>query len=245
MSLFVKKPLEQDLLNIGKHCDICRQLDFLPFTCEDCSKILCSEHRSHKCAGKRAFVPPTINTSKLPTAQSLFPDRENDRRKVDAQLLRPTPAVNIIGTSAVIKLNKYLNVHKNSTLGKLFGVKAAKPGKASKPLKTSDILVLKKEAKGDSRVLPADRLYLWVIHIDTKESPRQAVYVSKSWVIGRALDSIADTLRIKNVNNTVQSQDEKLHVFKVEPEVKMLENNVKVSSLKSGDLVYLVMGLTA
>ncbi|VFQ72211.1 unnamed protein product [Cuscuta campestris] len=40
--------------NLGKHCSDkdCRQIDFLPFTCDCCQKVFCLEHRSyarHQC----------------------------------------------------------------------------------------------------------------------------------------------------------------------------------------------------
>nr|GMD84441.1 zinc finger AN1 and C2H2 domain-containing stress-associated protein 16-like [Ipomoea batatas]GME15057.1 zinc finger AN1 and C2H2 domain-containing stress-associated protein 16-like [Ipomoea batatas] len=40
--------------NLGKHCSVddCRQIDFLPFTCDCCHKVFCLEHRSyarHQC----------------------------------------------------------------------------------------------------------------------------------------------------------------------------------------------------
>jgi len=38
--------------NLGKHCEICKQLDFLPFKCDLCKKYYCLDHRSyekHKC----------------------------------------------------------------------------------------------------------------------------------------------------------------------------------------------------
>ena len=40
--------------NVGKHCadPTCKQLDFLPFTCTNCSKTFCLDHRdpvSHNC----------------------------------------------------------------------------------------------------------------------------------------------------------------------------------------------------
>uniref|UniRef100_A0A1D1ZJF8 Zinc finger AN1 and C2H2 domain-containing stress-associated protein 16 n=1 Tax=Anthurium amnicola TaxID=1678845 RepID=A0A1D1ZJF8_9ARAE len=35
--------------NLGKHCSVghCRQIDFLPFTCDRCNQILCLEHRGY------------------------------------------------------------------------------------------------------------------------------------------------------------------------------------------------------
>nr|AXC59788.1 A20/AN1-type zinc-finger protein [Fraxinus velutina] len=40
--------------NLGKHCsvEVCRQIDFLPFTCDCCHQVFCLEHRSygsHQC----------------------------------------------------------------------------------------------------------------------------------------------------------------------------------------------------
>ncbi|KAF9596042.1 hypothetical protein IFM89_006969 [Coptis chinensis] len=40
--------------DLGKHCsvDICKQIDFLPFTCDRCYQVFCLEHRSfarHQC----------------------------------------------------------------------------------------------------------------------------------------------------------------------------------------------------
>lgn len=40
--------------NLGKHCSVadCKQIDFLPFTCDCCQQVFCLEHRSyrqHKC----------------------------------------------------------------------------------------------------------------------------------------------------------------------------------------------------
>ncbi|KAL3637240.1 AAA ATPase-like protein [Castilleja foliolosa] len=35
--------------NLGKHCsvDVCRQIDFLPFTCDCCQQVFCLDHRSY------------------------------------------------------------------------------------------------------------------------------------------------------------------------------------------------------
>lgn len=46
---------------VGKHCqyDYCNQLDFLPFSCQSCSKTFCLDHRtesSHKCTNAGAWA---------------------------------------------------------------------------------------------------------------------------------------------------------------------------------------------
>eukprot|EP00873_Tetraselmis_striata_P002160 jgi/Tetstr1/422424/TSEL_013262.t1 len=54
-----------DLLSIGTRCahPECRQLDFLPFECDCCSRTFCLEHRtyrSHSCPSARAAGDETI-----------------------------------------------------------------------------------------------------------------------------------------------------------------------------------------
>ncbi|CAL9224670.1 unnamed protein product, partial [Arabidopsis halleri] len=35
--------------DLGKHCsvDVCKQIDFMPFTCDRCLQVLCLDHRSY------------------------------------------------------------------------------------------------------------------------------------------------------------------------------------------------------
>lgn len=237
----VEKP--QDLLDIGKHCYKCRQLDFLPFSCELCGHVYCLEHRHHGC--KLEDSPPPRQQLNLPTAQSLFPDRASDLKKIDERIQsRPT---NIIqqDRNAMHKLQKYLNLHKLLTLMKMFNKKS-----------TSEVLSLKKTAKGDPKVPVADRVYLWIVHIDdskidtntnktlgsknTDTGSKTAVYVSLKWVAGRALDSITDTLRIVNINNSVNNQAERLHLFT--EDAKQIPTSEKMAKMKSGEVIYLVKG---
>ena len=40
-------------MDIGNHCNLCRQIDFLPHTCSMCNKTFCSDHlaySAHLCA---------------------------------------------------------------------------------------------------------------------------------------------------------------------------------------------------
>lgn len=42
----------QGILDVGSHCAYCTNVDFLPFTCDGCGKVFCSDHRqpfSHEC----------------------------------------------------------------------------------------------------------------------------------------------------------------------------------------------------
>lgn len=84
---------EDGMMDIGEHCSICRQLDFLPFNCEKCGKSFCSNHRNdynlHKCIINeqtlklKELESKKVDVSKLPKASSLFPDLNKIRK--DAQ----------------------------------------------------------------------------------------------------------------------------------------------------------------
>ena len=81
---------EEGLLDIGKHCNKCQKLDFLPFTCDFCRQVFCEDHRTqiaHQCTVER---PQRVNLalsndSKEPVA-TLFPNREHDRLGIDQKL---------------------------------------------------------------------------------------------------------------------------------------------------------------
>ena len=42
--------------DLGKHCHICKQIDFLPFFCEDCQHYYCLDHRDHGCLDKKQKI---------------------------------------------------------------------------------------------------------------------------------------------------------------------------------------------
>lgn len=82
---------EEGMLDIGQHCQICRELDFLPFVCEKCGFTFCSKHRDeyneHDCDNNKAKEKEKIgekyDVSKLPKASSVFPDLAKIRREAE------------------------------------------------------------------------------------------------------------------------------------------------------------------
>ena len=55
-------------LDIGKHCEFCRQLDYCPFVCNLCKKDFCLEHRTpdgHECDKREKPKPIPIQPPKL------------------------------------------------------------------------------------------------------------------------------------------------------------------------------------
>lgn len=289
---------EQGLINIGKNCQYCNQLDFLPFICEFCKKTFCSQHRTieqHQCIAKNKFFNQHKSRSSSPdesdngggggggtiiSSKSLFPDRNADKRKLEAKLnsinpIRPTTIketqfrvgdVSISGSSnAFKKFQKFLTNQKknkksgttnggNSITSKLFGGKSSKTSSNNKFI---DIANLKKNAKGDNKIIMNDRIYIWCIYVENPDlqisidKDKKPVFISKNWVVGRSLDSIADNLHIQNKNNVTNESLEKLNIFKLEDnngssgvdgEPKLISTSLKSTVFKTGDTIYLVRG---
>ncbi|KAI1853130.1 hypothetical protein JX265_011411 [Neoarthrinium moseri] len=119
-----------------------------------------------------------------------------------------------------------------------------------KPTSASQRLVavnsLKKTAKGDAKLAPEKRVYLYVeaeAETTTAKFPKGEFFYSKDWVIGRLLDAAARGLQVENVNNSSANEKDKLRVFHVEGG-RVLEFNEKVgASLTSGNTVVLLRGI--
>ena len=143
-----------------------------------------------------------------------------------------------------------------SALDKLKAWGAAKKEQAgralpkAKPTSTAARLVavnnLKKTAKGDEKLAPEKRVYLYVeaeAETTVAKIPKGQFYYSKDWVIGRVLDAAAKSLQVQNVNNQSANEKDKLRVFHVEGG-RVLEFNEKVgSALVSGNTVVLLRGI--
>jgi len=269
-----KKPEDdQGIIDIGRNCYKCNELDFLPFTCEFCKHTYCSKHRTleqHDCPGKANFANQhsrsVLSTSNLPKSSSLFPDRYADRRKVDHQLSSSTPKpTNILETqfrvgdaagkvrNAFTKFNKFLSVQKSNPKSKSF-VGFAKRANTAKPNKGVEVALLRKQAKGDGKIPANDRIYIWTLYINAKcdedltkinvDKDRKAIFVSKNWPVGRALDSIADQLAVGNFNNKTNDSQERLNIFKVVNENPVVVGTSErcVKAFANGDTIYLVKG---
>lgn len=105
---------------------------------------------------------------------------------------------------------------------------------------------LKKTAKGDEKLAPEKRVYLYVeAEAETAKAkfPKGQFFYSKDWVIGRVLDAAAKSLQVQNINNQSTDERDKLRVFHVEGG-RVLDYNEKVgATLVSGNTVVLLRGV--
>lgn len=237
-----------ELMEIGEHCSFCGQIDFLPFKCS-CKSSFCSQHRApeaHNCPNLKLKSPQPSNVSKqstksnLPSASSLFPDRSNF--KVDLKTTETNPTT-LKGT--LIKTNNTSALYK---LKKFFEKKPKVKKTVNPSKKIIETAQMKSKAKGDSKVPTSERVHLWVQVLDEESNidkeTRSPIFISRGWPIGRALDSIATQLKLKNINNRTNDSSQKLFLFKVEAGDNFIKLNTsdRCSSLKDGDNIYVVRG---
>lgn len=121
-----------------------------------------------------------------------------------------------------------------------------KPKPSSAAARLIAVNELKKTAKGDEKLAPEKRVYLYVeaeAATTSAKFPKGQLFYSKDWVIGRLLDAAAKSLQVTNVNNQGMEEKDKLRVFHVEGG-RLLEFNEKVGgALVSGNTIVLLRGV--
>ncbi|KAL2177690.1 zinc finger-like protein [Thermothelomyces heterothallicus CBS 202.75] len=105
---------------------------------------------------------------------------------------------------------------------------------------------LKKTAKGDAKIAPEKRIYLYVeaeAATARAKIPKGEFFYSHDWVVGKMLDAAARSLQVPNINNQSSSEEDKLRVFHVEGG-RLLDFNEKLGDvLQSGNTVVLLRGV--
>ncbi|ELR05375.1 hypothetical protein VC83_02508 [Pseudogymnoascus destructans] len=121
-----------------------------------------------------------------------------------------------------------------------------KPKPSSTAARLVAVNTLKKTAKGDEKLAPEKRVYIYVeaeAATTKAKFPKGEFFYSKDWVVGRVLDAAAKSLQVQNVNNQSEDEREKLRVFHVEGG-RLLEFGEKVgAALVSGNTIVLLRGV--
>ncbi|KAK0636669.1 hypothetical protein B0T17DRAFT_587750 [Bombardia bombarda] len=154
---------------------------------------------------------------------------------------RPTPAVVDGARNALERLKLWGAAKKQAASRSL-----PKPKPSSAAARVVAVNALKKTAKGDEKLAPEKRVYLYVeAEAETAKAkfPKGQFFYSKDWVVGRVLDAAAKSLQVQNVNNQSNDERDRLRVFHVEGG-RLLEFSEKVgSALVSGNTIVLLRGV--
>jgi AN1-type zinc finger protein 1 len=94
-----------------------------------------------------------------------------------------------------------------------------KPKPTSRAAQMAALSKLKQTAKGDEKLPPEKRIY---VHVEaeaattTSKLPKAELFFNNEWSVGRVLDEAAKRLQVANVNNRVESEEQRLRVYHVE-----------------------------
>ncbi|CDK28499.1 unnamed protein product [Kuraishia capsulata CBS 1993] len=252
------------LMEIGQHCFICHDIDFLPYRCDLCKRNYCSNHKdelaTHVCPNaprKSSSGQKAVATTKLPPASSVFPDLKAIRQQAFASPPKPNSISSKLLADSK-SLDTKISESASQALAKLkkFMTLNAKSSKVSKNTPSQFIIEtskLKNTAKGDAKIPESERVYIWVDYIpeDLKVSGslKVPIFVSRSWPIGRLLDSASAQLKIKNENNKTTDVSKRLTIFRKERVgekgnsfVYIPANGRVNKEIVTGDQIYLVRG---
>ena len=245
-----------ELPDIGTQCalEICKQLDFLPIKCNNCSKIFCKDHCSldgHNCE----CLKESTDIKKSNYEQKPKCNFEKCEKSVVTKC--PICDTEFCMDHRLEKDHKCTKVYENhiedslpKTQALVSSILASKKPKQSRDTKTIknqkmaakvQLMKLKMKAQGSKYIPTSERFYFGIKSAKKEMKP---VFVCIKWPFGKALDSIADLVGLENKNNVAGAA--KLKLFKnIDGQLaaqeldKSLEDMLKDEEIFNGDTLIL------
>ncbi|XP_041376004.1 AN1-type zinc finger protein 1-like [Gigantopelta aegis] len=248
-----------ELPDLGKQCSVetCKQLDFLPFQCDGCGNVFCSDHRTkdnHGCSlclqekttleynGPKAFTCDlngcgNRELTPLPCehCQRSFCLRHRHQQDHQCSKLLDAP---VRGAKTAEHVKQILAAKEVRAPDK---PRRIVNSKSSSTARKVALMKLKMHATGDKGIPDSERVYLNVQLPQTSSLTTAAMFFSKKWSIGRIIDYMTSTHGIPNANNTVTDKKLRLFVNELDEELPVdesLESQIS-SVLDSGATVIL------
>ncbi|XP_045191831.1 AN1-type zinc finger protein 1-like [Mercenaria mercenaria] len=240
-----------ELPGLGKHCNFeqCKQLDFLPFACDGCGNTFCSDHRTkdaHSCSqhllsssgceytGARGYTCSLSDCGNRELTEIICEKCQlsfclSHRHAQDhscSKLMEET--ANTVSKTAE-------HVHQIIASKPAVVKKSRMSAKSSKTAAKVALMKMKLHAKGDTGCPETERVYLRIYPPCQCKKDPQPMFFSKTWSVGRAVDSVAGRLGIQN-NNNVQSA-KKLRLFSSE-DGTILRTDCAIETLVKEELIF-------
>ncbi|CAH1981331.1 unnamed protein product [Acanthoscelides obtectus] len=219
-----------ELPSLGKQCaePTCLQLDFLPLNCK-CGQIFCSDH--FKVHTQICQVSKNLTEDELKQIENVFVCSHsncNERSVVPLVCER-------CHKHFCIK-HRHLTGCEEKSAEKLAAEKERYAAPVRRFNEVKDIVDKQGKATGVKSIAQMNRLYFSVSKIDGNTEKAVAVFVSNQWSLGRAIDSIADEMKLQNNNN--KSGEKKLRLFKKEDKEILTQNmSVNLSALLEDNII--------
>uniref|UniRef100_A0A8C4QHY0 Zinc finger, AN1-type domain 1 n=1 Tax=Eptatretus burgeri TaxID=7764 RepID=A0A8C4QHY0_EPTBU len=215
-------------LDVGRQCSLssCKQLDFLPFTCDYCGHVFCLAHRKkddHGCAESEknlhvssAELPKELYSCSVKSCcqkvaicitcthcqqQLCLRHRhhsDHDCVHLHQALGRSTPRGGVVVPDGRVKKSSIIQV-KDTKSGRRG---AQNPQVAAKVA----LMRVKQQAVGSKSIPQEERFYLNVhVALDGRNDQLPA-FVSKYWTVGKVLDSVITAAKVHSDNHLLGAQ---------------------------------------
>ncbi|XP_033322204.2 AN1-type zinc finger protein 1 [Megalopta genalis] len=210
-----------DFPNLGERCSVdeCKRLNFLPFTCNHCRVIFCMQHfqaHSLKCESFRDNVTDTKtkSLSYICTDESCKETSPIEMNCIKCKKHfclkhRYHGCLEYSNEEKTMKLKKWQIPKKQFAEAKaIVDQEITVSLKKSKNIAMANkvrLMRIKGSAVGPKNIPMNERCYFLVYpspkmynkHI----GPSKGIYVNMTWTIGKAIDSLADILKMSNNNH--------------------------------------------
>ncbi|XP_060077045.1 AN1-type zinc finger protein 1-like [Ylistrum balloti] len=212
--------------DLGKHCSLqsCKQLDFLPYDCDGCGKTFCGDHKfpdNHKCDQVNKHTASGDYSGDKSYSCTFEGCQGRELMKVTCMECEKNFCLSHRHQSDHNCEKLEIKEDKTKTAEHVRQIIASKPnkdsgmrskgGKSSKTAAKVALMKLKMHAVGDKGI-PQDSRVFFLVHLPKDTKPKsKAMFFSKTWTIGRVIDSVADFNKIVNSNNT--GSEKKLRLF--------------------------------
>lgn len=225
--------------NLGQQCSWreCKQLDFLPVTCDNCRQIFCKEHyltSAHDCKCLNEFFKKQTS---IQTTEAYVCNHKECQEKSPIELLCKFCKVHFCIShrhhgcrdDLLSSERKKQQVEEWKKPKEQFKIaKALADKKVEQALRKAAstqlqplalkvrLMKIKNKAFGDNKIPIDNRLYFSVLPpwIDENTHYKAVpLFTSKQWSVGRTIDLFSKKLKVDNKNNEVN--EPKLRLFKL------------------------------
>nr|CAH7759330.1 unnamed protein product [Callosobruchus chinensis] len=184
-----------ELPSLGKQCadTTCHQLDFLPLNCK-CGKIFCSDH--FKIHTQICQVSRNLTEEELKQIENVFVCSHPNCTERSV-----VPLVCERCHKHFCIKHRHLTECEEKSAEKIAAEKEKYHAPVRKFNEAKDIVDKQGKAVGLKSVPQTNRLYFNVSTVNSGTEKSVAIFVSNQWSLGRAIDGIADEMKLQNNNN--------------------------------------------
>jgi len=243
-----------ELPSLGEHCSWqeCKDLDFLPIICQFCKRKFCKLH----------FLPEQHACTDVPKKMAVNLERTDVRYECGLEGCKKWELAPVLCNYCQLQVclsHRHQEDHKCTKLEarqrtmqstkkhvdniiKSQSSAVVKPkGKvrskaAQKTAAKVQLMKLKMKSKGQNSLPDSERVY-FLVH-PPKENGKAAMgcFISKTWSIGKTIDTLADLTGTVNDNNVGKGR--KLRIFRDDEEELGSSLEVKLTDLLTADAVF-------